>query len=178
MDRRSFLKAGLVAGACAGGMISLPGLAANFWDSPRSLWLRRGHEEARVVYWEHGQLNVEGYRRACVLLRDVQAGLVVQMDPVLLDILCGMQGWLSTQGIVRVINIHSGYRSPRTNARTEGAALRSKHIEGVAADVSMPNVPVEYLGEMARMFSAGGVGFYSMAKFIHVDRGRVRAWFK
>lgn len=178
MNRRAFIKSGLALGITVASSFALPGLAANFWDMPRTLWMKRGREEARVVYWERGRLNTDGYRQACILLRDVRAGVVVQMDPVLLDILCGMQGWLSTQGIYRVLDIHSGYRTPRTNARTEGAALHSKHMEGSAGDVSMPDVPVEYMGKMAQMFSAGGVGFYFMSKFVHVDRGRVRAWYR
>ena len=154
------------------------GLAQSFWEYPRSLWLQRPAtgEEQKVVYWADGQYDVEGYRRACHMLRDVQANVTVAMDPVLLDILRGIQGWFDIHGLQKPLILTSGYRSPRTNATTEGAARNSQHVAGKAADIRIPDVPASYLGKLAQYFQGGGVGFYYAKNFVHVDTGRLRVW--
>lgn len=179
MDRRDFLTR-TVKGCAAIGMLSLPGigLAQSFWDHPRTLWMRRPAtgEESKVVYWANGQYLVNGYKEACHLLRDVRANLTVEMDPVLLDILRGIQGWFEIHGQQKPIILNSGYRSPKTNSATEGAAKSSQHVAGKAADIRIPDVPSDYLGKLALYLQGGGVGFYPSKGFIHVDSGRLRTW--
>lgn len=130
MNRRQFLSASAVTalGLFPAGRV----LAQSFWDYPRSLWLKRPAtgEEKRLVYWAQGQYLVDGYREACHMLRDVQANQTVAMDPVLLDILRGMQGWFEAAGISKPIILNSGYRSPNTNKKIEGAARNSQHLSG------------------------------------------------
>ncbi len=96
----------------------------DYWSRPRALWLRRKEtgEEVRTVYWADGKLVVDAYVQCCTLLRDVRAGAVVQMNPTLLDILCGVYGWFAQAGIERPIVVTSGYRTQATNGRTEGSA--------------------------------------------------------
>ena len=176
MQRRQFLSA-LAAGAAT---LAIPGVAQSqsFWEYPRTLWLKRAQtgEESKVVYWANGQYNPDGYRQACVMLRDVKANLTVTMDPVLLDILRGIQGWFEGAGIHRPIIINSGYRSPKTNSNLEGAARNSMHLHGKAADLWLPDVPSEYLARLALYLQGGGVGVYTGKGFVHVDSGRLRAW--
>lgn len=179
MNRRQFLSA-TAKGLTGLGVLSLPGigLGQTFWDYPRSLWLKRTAtgEEQRVVYWANGGYLTDGYQQACYLLRDVRANLTVAMDPVLLDILRGMQGWLEAHGISKPLMLNSGYRSPKTNRETEGASRTSQHVAGKAADIWIPDVPADYLGKLAQYFQGGGVGFYASKSFIHVDSGRLRVW--
>ncbi|WP_341744586.1 YcbK family protein [Azonexus hydrophilus] len=152
------------------------GMAQSFWDYPRSLWIVRGREEVKATYWAEGQFQLDGYSQICHIMRDVQANELQQMDPVLLDILRGLQGWLVASGVNRPINLHSGYRSAKTNAKTEGASKNSKHKSGRAADLSIKSIPPDYLRQVARYLNGGGVGFYPDRNFIHVDTGRVREW--
>lgn len=176
MNRRQFLSA-LGAGLLVSGT---PGVALGqtFWDLPRTLWLQRAAtgEEARVVYWANGEYLPDGYRQLCYLLRDVRANQTVAMDPVLLDILRGMQGWFEIHGIIRPTVINSGYRNLITNAHTEGAVPGSEHPKGKAADILIPDVPTDYLAKLAAYLRGGGVGFYPSKGFLHVDSGRLRSW--
>ena len=176
MNRRQFLSATAITalGLFPAGRV----LAQSFWDYPRSLWLKRPAtgEEKRLVYWAQGQYLVDGYREACHMLRDVQANQTVAMDPVLLDILRGMQGWFEAAGISKPIILNSGYRSPKTNKKIEGAARNSQHLSGKAADIVIPDVPTDYLAKLALYLQGGGVGFYPSKGFVHVDSGNLRVW--
>lgn len=175
---RRRLMAGLAAGMAT--LWAPPGLAANFWDMPRTLSLHRDStgERASFVYWRNGALDAQGYQQACWLLRDVRAGETTQMHPRLLDLLCAMQAWVGHYGFRGPIHLLSGYRSAHTNANTEGAAKNSMHMYGRAADIRFPGLPTSYLGQLAQRYAAGGVGFYVGSGFVHVDTGRVRTWKK
>jgi uncharacterized protein YcbK (DUF882 family) len=72
--------------------------------------------------------------------------------------------------------IHSGYRTEQTNRNLEGAARRSQHLLGRAADITLPGLPATYVGRLAAHYAAGGVGFYPSRDFIHVDTGQRRFW--
>ena len=145
---------------------------------PRSLWLIRPstREEVRAVYFADGQIVEEGYRQICILLRDVRAGQAVQMSPVLLDILCGIQGSLRAYGIDTPGVTNSGYRTDQTNAMTEGAVQNTKHKDGGAWDGKFFNVPVDHTTRTALYLRGGGVGYYPGKNFTHVDDGRLRSW--
>lgn len=179
LGRRQAL-AGLLAGSA---MLLLPeqvSASTNFWDRPRSLDLYRQATGERIsaVYWQNGALDALGYQKMCWALRDVRGGSVVQMHPRLLDLLCAMQAWVAHFGFKAPITVLSGYRSPKTNANTEGAARNSMHMYGRAADIRFPGLPVSYLGKLAQHYAAGGVGFYVSSNFVHVDTGNIRSWRK
>ena len=154
--------------------------AAAFWAQPRKVNILRVKtgEHAQVCFWRDGQLELDGYKKACHLLRDVRADETIAMDLRLLNLLCGMQAWLySAYGYLQPYNATSGYRTRRTNALTEGAAKDSAHMRGMAIDGRFPGLPVAYVGQLAKMFQSGGVGFYLDARnFIHTDVGRIRSW--
>lgn len=149
-----------------------------FWDRPRELWLYRSQtkENIKTVFWENNKIHIEGYVKACHILRDVQANATVQMDIGLLNLLYAIQGWLKAWGIDRPIVINSGYRTFTTNSNTEGSSKNSMHLYAKAADIWIPGIPAEYIGRLSKMFGIGGVGFYLSKGFIHVDVGRVRSW--
>jgi len=130
----------------------------------------------REVYFSDGKLIAEGYINTCRILRDVQAGQAVQMSPVLLDILCGIQGFLQAHGQGSPLVTTSGYRSPATNAATEGASRNSMHLHGRAWDGRMPGVSGDLLARIALYLQGGGVGLYQGKGFLHVDDGRLRFW--
>lgn len=149
-----------------------------FWDRPRELWLYRPqtHEDVRTVYFAEGEIQIDGYRQLCMLLRDTHVNEAVQMSVVLLDILTGIQGYMASLGVVRPLRSHSGYRSEKTNTRTEGAARNSLHMKGRAWDGRFEGLPVDYVARIALYLQGGGVGFYQTKEFVHVDDGRRRFW--
>lgn len=181
LERRSFLK--IATAAIVPAVFMPPAFAGgqtDFWSKPRRVWLQRrvaGRiEEVNEVYFADGQLLRDPYIRACRLLRDVRAGEAVQMSPVLLDILCGIQGVAIAHGIDRPLITNSGYRSPKTNSATEGAAKNSLHMQGRAWDGRMPDYPAKMLAQIAQYLQGGGVGLYVASNFCHVDDGRLRIW--
>lgn len=173
--RRRFMQslAGVAAAVVAPGFA----MANDFWSRPRELWLYRPStgEQVRAVYWADGQLVVDGYVKICKVLRDVQAGAVVQFDLVTLDIARGVYGWLLANGIDRPLIIHSGYRTPQTNTRERGKQ-RSFHLKAQALDLHIEGVSAEAVGRFGLYLAGGGVGFYPGKNFTHLDRGRVRSW--
>lgn len=111
-------------------------------------------------------------------LRDHYSGTVGEIDPQLLDLLCGVHG---LTGVDRPFEVISGYRCPETNERLRrtrggGVASRSLHLEGRAVDVRLPGVSLATLRDAARELRGGGVGFYPRENFVHIDTGRVRYW--
>jgi uncharacterized protein YcbK (DUF882 family) len=111
------------------------------------------------------------------VLRDWRSGEEHFMDPKLFDVLHGIAERLETKGPFQII---SGYRSPKTNAmlheRSGGVASHSQHMLGKASDVRIEGVELANLHKAALSLKAGGVGFYPVSNFVHVDVARVRSW--
>lgn len=155
-----------------------PNTSKDFWSYPRKLHLIRlsTGEEVEAVYWANGKINMEGYQKLNWIMRDVKANKATNMDINLYNLLYAIQSWVSYYGYNSAFVINSGYRSPETNRKTEGAAKNSMHIKGQATDFSIPRLPWQYVGRLAATYQAGGVGFYPGHNFIHIDTGRVRYW--
>ena len=200
VGRRELLRAAavvplLLAGgsAAANSGSSLPG---GFWDRPRSIWLRRVDtgEESRLTYWADGRLVERSYEQLCWLMRDRHIEREInawratgrqpprawhsqaRMSVVLLDILYATCGWLEFHDLARPLALSSGFRHPRTNGATEGAAPRSLHREGRAADIVVPGVTATSVASFGAWLRGGGIGWYPNSQFTHVDDGRLRLW--
>ena len=143
----------------------------------RTLRLVRGDEKIEATYWSADTgYNRDEYLNVCWVLRDQQADRVFPMNHGLLDVLCGLQTWLARTGVDAPMRIHSGYRTPKTNKLTEGAALDSRHIVGRAVDISVAGVSNLKLAGMASLLGRGGTGLYPGRGFVHVDTGDERIW--
>lgn len=143
----------------------------------RTLRLVRGDERIEATYWSADVgYNRDQYLNVCWALRDLQADRVFPMNHGLLDVLCGLQAWLARSGVDAPLRIHSGYRTPKTNKLTEGAALDSRHIVGRAVDISVAGVSNLKLAGMASVLGRGGTGLYPGRNFVHVDTGDERIW--
>jgi hypothetical protein len=70
--------------------------------------------------------------------------------------------------------IHSAYRSPEHN-RAVGGAKKSKHMEGLAFDVSMANHDPAAFMWLAEQLGFQGIGTYPRSNFIHIDARSSRA---
>lgn len=183
MNRRDFLKSMM----CASALVAVPSLARSdemslsdwldrAFTRPNPLWLRRGND---ILAFDCS--TEQGYRAACWLLRDVQAGVTGFASPRLLQGLSWMQSWLAVQGYHAPIVAHSGLRTRSTNNKTEGAALGSRHLPDQyhqfhATDWHIDGIGSEYLGRLAAMTRTGGVGFYNARNFVHTDDGPIRYW--
>ena len=177
INRRNLLAATALLPTLCNAQSELP-MASDFWNLPRELWLYRPQtkETVRAVYWYDGKLNVPGYDEICWILRDVQSNTAVQMNLALLDVLRGIRGCMNAEGMDTPLITNSGYRSPLTNQRTEGAARDSEHVKANAWDGRVTGVSTLKLARYGVYLAGGGVGFYQSRDFLHVDGGRKRQW--
>jgi uncharacterized protein YcbK (DUF882 family) len=134
-------------------------------------------ERLDAVYFENGKYVSDALSEAMRVLRDWRNGAEHFMDPRLFDVMHGVRQRLGAAAPFQII---SGYRSPQTNEmlheRSGQVAAHSQHVLGKAADVRIQGVALEDLHKAALSLGAGGVGFYPVSNFVHMDVGRVRHW--
>lgn len=156
---------------------------------PRSTWagadpvrrLRFDHthtgEKLSIEYAVGDQYDTAALTTLNRYLRDFRTGDVHVIDPDLLDLLHRLAALTETNRPFQVI---SAYRAPATNAmlraRSGGVAGRSLHMQGMAIDIRLADVPLKKLRQAALTVGRGGVGYYPSPDFVHVDTGRVRQW--
>jgi uncharacterized protein YcbK (DUF882 family) len=130
-----------------------------------------------VVYFRDGQYDMGAFAKLKVYLADWRDGQQRDFDPKLMDILWQLQKATGSDETWEVI---SAYRSPETNemlrGKSSGVAKKSQHLLGKAIDVRLRGLDLDALRDSARNLRMGGVGYYSVANFVHVDTGRVRYW--
>jgi len=114
------------------------------------------------------------------LLRDDRNDDQSHYDPREFDLLHNLLSRLGRPNAV--VDIVCGYRTPETNEylRTRGpntgVARHSQHTLAKAIDIRIPGVTTRKLRDIALSLGAGGVGYYPISKFVHVDVGPVRKW--
>jgi uncharacterized protein YcbK (DUF882 family) len=158
-----------------------PAFAADAEARTRSLNLHNIHtgERLAVDYWSNGAYLPDALAAIYKILRDFRTGDVRVINSGLLDTLVRLHGKLETSKPFEII---SGYRSPATNAalhakaEESGVAVKSLHMQGMAADIRVPGRPLILLRNAALAERRGGVGYYPQSDFVHVDVGRVRRW--
>lgn len=174
-SRRKFLgRLGMLAAA----MTRAPEVLADT-NGTRSLAFAHTHtgESLSTVYFDGGAYVPAALESINVLLRDFRTETVYPIEPQLLDCLYTLQTSLGSDSAFQVI---CGYRSAQTNsmlrARSSGVAEHSLHMQGRAIDIRLPGVDTAQLAVLARRTLAGGVGYYRVSDFVHVDTGAVRNW--
>jgi uncharacterized protein YcbK (DUF882 family) len=176
--RRRFLQ-GLVLGLPAAVAMGRSGLALGGTLEQRHLHLINTHTgEARDAhYFVDGVYCPEELDTLNWLLRDHRTSEVLPIETRLLDLLHELAAAAGREPRFEVI---SGYRSPATNATlvatTNGVSSRSLHMQGRAIDVRLVGLPTPALRDLALARQAGGVGYYPVSDFVHLDTGRVRNW--
>jgi len=176
IGRRSLLGLGMATFGTAllGGKAQAEALKA-----PRSLSFLNLHtgETLKATYWEAGGYVTDALSAVNKVLRDFRTGDVHPIDIRLLDTLAVLSARVGASGPYQVI---SAYRSPKSNlalsARSGEVAKRSLHMDGMAMDVRLPGVDLDRLHRAALGLARGGVGYYPVSNFVHVDVGRVRNW--
>lgn len=173
--RRHFLRnMGLMAAALA----RAPSILAAT-DARRQLDFVHTHtgERLSAVYFESGAYVPQALAKVNQLLRDFRTETVHPIEPQLLDQLHALQALAGGKEAFQVI---CGYRSPVTNAwlhrRSGGVAEHSLHMQGRAIDVRLPGCATPQLALLAQRQRRGGVGYYGVSDFVHLDTGAVRRW--
>lgn len=179
LSKRRFVQLGLTATALVAVQPSLALATPSFGPKMKELAFYNLHtdEKLRVTYWKNGKFDPASMAKINHILRDFRTGDVYPMAPNLIDLLHAMQTRLETDSVIEII---SGYRSPKSNAmlvnNSDGVARRSYHMQGVATDIRMRGVSLRRLQTTALFMKRGGVGFYPKSDFVHVDVGPVRRW--
>lgn len=155
-----------------------PALAA--LPNARSLDFDHTHtgESLSVVFAVGEHYLPDALDRLNLFLRDHYSGEVGNIDPQLFDLLFQIRQEL---GCTQPFQVISAYRCAETNSSLRnrgggGVARQSLHLQGMAIDVRVADVPLVDLRDAAISLGAGGVGFYPRDKFVHLDTGRVRYW--
>jgi uncharacterized protein YcbK (DUF882 family) len=136
-------------------------------------------ETITVTFKKDGRYDPDALKQLNHFMRDWRRDESREMDPQLIDLIWTLREQLGSKEPVKLI---SGYRSATTNSKLRrkggGQAKNSQHIQGRAADIQFPDVPVKTLRNSALIQEWGGVGYYptSGVPFVHVDTGRVRMW--
>lgn len=129
-------------------------------------------QDGKSLYWP-------GYKKLCAVLRDEHVSArygYVQIDVRTIEALWAVQQYLLRDGVDAPIVVHSGYRTPQTNAAVEGAARLSLHMWGKAVDFHVPGVGLDQLAAICWACPAsGGVGYYPEG-WVHMDTGPKRFW--
>lgn len=173
------LLASLAATVAVGG-IGGSGLVARGSDT-RTLSFHNIHtnEDLTVTYMRNGKRDPEAMKKIDWMMRDWRANEASQMDPELIDLVWSVHQELGSKAPIHLI---SGFRSSKTNEKLRdgggGQAKNSRHIQGQAADIHFPDVPLKQLRYSGLVRERGGVGYYptSGVPFVHLDTGRVRHW--
>ena len=156
---------------------AMPGLGQRY-----SLHLHHLHtgESLDVVYRVGNVYLPDAIERLNFFLRDHRTQTESRYDPKEFDVLHSLMATLGRPD--GVIDIVCGYRTPqsnnflRTRSAVTGVAEHSQHMLAKAIDIRVPGVPTLTLRNAALALGAGGVGYYPVSEFVHVDVGPVREW--
>jgi uncharacterized protein YcbK (DUF882 family) len=137
-------------------------------------------EDIDIVYRIGNTYLPDALERLNHFLRDHRTEDVRAYDPHEFDVLHSILTSLHRPN--SVIDIVCGYRTPwsnnflRTRSESTGVAEHSQHMLAKAIDIRIPGVSTVTLRNAALALHAGGVGFYPVSQFVHVDVGPVRTW--
>jgi uncharacterized protein YcbK (DUF882 family) len=169
--------------ASAGTTDVLPtGAAAEVSGKPYELRMSNLHtgETLSIVYRIGNTYIPEALEKLNYFLRDHNTQDVSNYDPKEFDVLHAMMSRLGK--VNGLINVVCGYRTPETNAELRenspwtGVAEHSQHMEGHAIDLRVPGASTAQIRNAVLSLHAGGVGYYPVSQFVHVDVGPVRQW--
>jgi uncharacterized protein YcbK (DUF882 family) len=144
------------------------------------MWNLHTGETLDIVYRVGNTYIPEALNKLNYFLRDHNTQDVSNYDPREFDVLHAMMSRLGR--LNSVIDVVCGYRTPETNAALRqnspktGVAEHSQHMEGHAIDLRVPGVSTVQVRNAALSLHAGGVGYYPVSQFVHVDVGPVREW--
>jgi uncharacterized protein YcbK (DUF882 family) len=184
--RRSAAAAMAIAAAvcCFTGSSRASETASTTVSGAQQYHLRLHHlhtgEDLDVVYRVGDTYLPAALEKLNYFLRDHRTQAVSSYDPKEFDLLHALMARLGRPD--GVIDIVCGYRTPWSNAflrqgrASTGVAEHSQHMLAKAIDIRVPGVPTTTLRDTALELHEGGVGYYPVNQFVHVDVGPVRQW--
>ena len=137
-------------------------------------------EDLDIVYRIGNQYIPSAIAKLNYFLRDHRTQDVSHYDVREFDLLHTLLATLNRPN--DVIDIVCGYRTPwsnnflRTRSASTGVAKNSQHMQAKAIDIRIPGVSTSHLRDAALSLHGGGVGYYPVSEFVHVDVGPVRQW--
>jgi len=164
------------------GEMGSPGNAAVVTGQKYHLKLYHLHtgESLDVVYRIGDTYLPAAMDKLNYFLRDHRTDDESHYDPREFDLLHNLLTRLGRPNAV--VDIVCGYRTPesneylRTRSSNTGVAKNSQHTLAKAIDIRIPGVATRKLRDIALSLQAGGVGYYPISQFVHVDVGPVRKW--
>jgi len=186
---RTAIRFGLAAALAAAVSFGLSGFA-NAKDADSSVALGEAYhlrlhhlhtgESIDVVYRIGDTYLPDGLAKLNYFLRDHRTQEESSYDPKEFDLLHSLLAKLGRPD--GEIDIVCGYRTPwsnnllRSRSANSGVAEHSQHMLAKAIDIRVPGVATTTLRDAALSLHAGGVGYYPVNQFVHVDVGPVRQW--
>jgi len=137
-------------------------------------------ESLNVVYRIGNTYLPAAMEKLNYFLRDHRTQDESHYDPKEFDLLHNLLARLGRPNAV--VNVVCGYRTPqsneflRTRSSNTGVAKNSQHTLAKAIDIRIPGVATRTIRNAALSLQAGGVGYYPISQFVHVDVGPVRTW--
>jgi uncharacterized protein YcbK (DUF882 family) len=172
ISRRIFLK------ALAAGIVLYPLRNLHAYESiEKSLSMYNIHtgETLNVTYCTSGRYDHDALQSINYFLRCHYTDEVMEIDKRVIDLLCDIKDTVDGSQQVQII---SGYRSPAYNellvSQRKAVGKNSLHMSGLAIDFYFEGIKTDDIFQLAKSFSAGGVGMYP--EFVHIDVGRIRYW--
>lgn len=180
------------AAVAVAAMVLAAGAAANAAEPTETLQAQQGKRYSLHLYQLHTRESIdvvyrvgdtyipEALDQLNHFLRDYRTDTVKTYDPKEFDVLHSLMTKLRRPN--GVIDIVCGYRTPETNnflrtrAASTGVAEHSQHMQAKAIDIRVPGVSTVKLRNAALSLHEGGVGYYPVSHFVHVDVGPVREW--
>jgi uncharacterized protein YcbK (DUF882 family) len=157
-----------------------PLLPAAYATQPFRLRLHHLHtlEDIDIVYRVGDTYQPEAVAQLNYFLRDHRTFEVKAFDPREFDLLHDVLVQLNRPD--GEIDVVCGYRTQWSNdllrASSRGVAEHSQHMLGHAIDIQVPGASTERLRDAALALNEGGVGYYPVSRFVHVDVGAIRTW--
>lgn len=177
-DRRTFLK---TTGIIATSSLILPDTLLAGSKKSHRLNLYSAHARKTFhprLYKNSGKLDIMGLFELDKAMMDYRAFEIKRTNFKLAKLLYRINSQI---GFHKKINIHSGFRSLKTNKNLRrhntGVAKNSHHIKGEAVDISVNGLRISKLKDIIKgVHKSGGIGYYPNSGFIHIDTGDKRSW--
>jgi uncharacterized protein YcbK (DUF882 family) len=119
-----------------------------------------------------GSYDEEALLKIDRLMRCSLTGRETRMSVKLVELLDAVEDKLGKKGLTLL----SGYRTPKHNGKVPGAAKRSLHMLGWAADIKVPGYSSTKVKKIGQKLAVGGVGYYPYKGFTHLDVGKTKYW--
>ena len=135
-------------------------------------------EKISLQFSDKHELTANQRARLDTFMRDWRTNEIKSFDSIVLEDFLKICSLCSNNKNILNVNIHSGYRSKKTNEYLRGnnhkVARNSMHILARAIDFSIPAIGANRLAGISRNNTQGGVGSYQ--NFVHLDSGPKRSW--